>query len=220
MQSRIARAARPGPVPRLRTIAGLCIALSLPAAVAPALAAVAYVGSSASSLGSSGASSVTMTAPSGLVSGDVMVAWVAQNTSGLPAVSAAPSGWTQVLEQDDGSSIGTAVYYRVATSSDVRGRRTTPGPSSSRPAPAASSWRSAGCPPRPPSLRAPRRRTARRALTRRPRSRRGREHDAARAVRGRLRQRDYGHPRRNDLRLRGSTGAGPTASRSARSTSR
>ncbi len=31
----------------------------------------------------------------------------------------------------------------------------------------------------------------------------GREHDAARAVRGRLRQRDYGHPRRNDLRLRG-----------------
>jgi hypothetical protein len=122
MQSRIAPSgsSRPG-AHVFRTIAGLCIALSLLAAVAPALAAVAYVGSSASSLGSSGTSSVTMTAPSGLVSGNVMVAWVAQNTSGLPAVTAAPSGWTQVLEQNDGNSIGTAVYYRVATSADVAG---------------------------------------------------------------------------------------------------
>ena len=105
-------------------IAAVCLLLSLLAAVAPAQASVAYVGSSASSLGSSGTSSVTMTVPSGVVTGNVMVALVAQNTSGLPAVTGAPSGWTQVLEQDDGNSIGAAVYYRVATSSDVAGTTT------------------------------------------------------------------------------------------------
>ena len=102
-------------------IAGLCFLLSLLAAAAPAQASIAYVGSSASALGSSGTTSVTMTTPSGVVTGDVMIAFVAQNTSGLPAVSAVPSGWTQVLEQNDGSSIGAAVYYRVATTSDAPG---------------------------------------------------------------------------------------------------
>src|SRR5882672_7497835 len=105
-------------------IAAVCLLLSLLAAVAPAQASVAYVGSSASSLGSSGTSSVTMTVPSGVVTGNVMIALVAQNTSGLPAVTGAPSGWTQVLEQNDGNSIGAAVYYRVATSSDVAGTTT------------------------------------------------------------------------------------------------
>jgi len=109
---------------------GLCRALALLGALlffghaAPSRASIAYVASSASALSSSGVGSVTITAPAGLASGDVMIAFVAQNTSGLPAVSAAPTGWTAVLERDDGSSIGSSVYYRVATSADVAGTTT------------------------------------------------------------------------------------------------
>jgi hypothetical protein len=102
----------------------LLVALLFLAHPVPALAAIAYVASSAAALSSSGVGSVTITAPAGLATGDVMIAYVAQNTSGLPAVSAAPTGWTAVLEQDDGSSIGGSVYYRAATSADVAGTTT------------------------------------------------------------------------------------------------
>jgi MSHA biogenesis protein MshQ len=102
----------------------LLAALLLLAHAAPSRASIAYVASSASALSSSGVGSVTITAPAGLASGDVMIAYVAQNTSGLPAVSAAPTGWIAVLERDDGSSIGGSVYYRVATSADVAGTTT------------------------------------------------------------------------------------------------
>ncbi len=87
----------------------------------PSRASIAYVASSASPLSSSGVGSVTITAPAGLTTGDVMIGYVAQTTSSLPAVSAAPAGWTTVLERNDGSSIGGSVYYRVATSADVAG---------------------------------------------------------------------------------------------------
>jgi hypothetical protein len=96
-------------------------ALLFLAYAAPGRASIAYVASSAPALSSSGVGSITITAPAGLASGDVMIAYVAQNTGGLPAVSAAPTGWTAVLERDDGSSIGGSVYYRVATSADAAG---------------------------------------------------------------------------------------------------
>jgi MSHA biogenesis protein MshQ len=99
-------------------------ALLLFAHATPSPASIAYVGSAAPALSSSGVVSVTITAPAGLATGDVMIAYVAQNTGGLPAVSAAPTGWTAVLERDDGSSIGGSVYYRVATSADVAGTTT------------------------------------------------------------------------------------------------
>jgi MSHA biogenesis protein MshQ len=82
---------------------------------------IAYVASSASALSSSPVGSVTITAPAGLATGDVLVAFVGQNTSGLPIMKTAPAGWTSVLAQDDGSSIGVALYSRVATSADVAG---------------------------------------------------------------------------------------------------
>lgn len=100
-------------------LVGLLFALPVPSP-----GSVVYVASSASALSSSTVGSVTITAPAGLATGDVLVAFVAQNTSGLPAVSAVPSGWTLVLAKDDGSSIGGAVYFRVATSADVAGTTT------------------------------------------------------------------------------------------------
>jgi hypothetical protein len=80
---------------------------------------VSYVASSASAMSSTPVGSVTITAPAGLATGDALIAFVGQNTSGLPIVTAVPTGWTLVLEKNDGSSIGVAVYSRVATSADV-----------------------------------------------------------------------------------------------------
>jgi MSHA biogenesis protein MshQ len=85
---------------------------------APSRGSITYVASSAAQVSSG---SVTITAPAGLTSGDVLIAFVGQNTSGLPIVTAVPAGWTSVLEKNDGSSIGVAVYSRVATSVDVAG---------------------------------------------------------------------------------------------------
>jgi MSHA biogenesis protein MshQ len=85
---------------------------------------VAYVASSASTLSSSPVSLITITAPVGLATGDVLIAMVGQSNSSLPIVKTVPAGWTLVLEQDDGSSNGLSVYSRVATSSDVAGTTT------------------------------------------------------------------------------------------------
>jgi MSHA biogenesis protein MshQ len=86
---------------------------------APSWGSISYVASSASTLSSSTVGSVTITAPAGLATGDALIAFVGQNTSGLPIVNTVPTGWTLVLEKNDGSSIGVAVYFRVATSADV-----------------------------------------------------------------------------------------------------
>jgi MSHA biogenesis protein MshQ len=86
---------------------------------APSWGSITYVASSAPTLSSGTVGSVTITAPVGLATGDALIAFVGQNTSGLPIVNTVPTGWTLVLEKNDGSSIGVAVYSRVATSADV-----------------------------------------------------------------------------------------------------
>src|SRR6202040_3899095 len=69
---------------------------------------------------------VTITAPAGLATGDVLIAFFGQNqdASGLPIVNAIPAGWWLVFVNNDGSSIGVALYSRVATSADVAGTTT------------------------------------------------------------------------------------------------
>jgi MSHA biogenesis protein MshQ len=86
--------------------------------------AVSYVAPPSSALSSSPVSSITITAPAGLATGDVLIAMVGQSKGSLPIVQAAPAGWTLVLAQDDGVSSGVAVYSRVAASSDVAGTTT------------------------------------------------------------------------------------------------
>ena len=93
----------------------------------PSWGSIAYVASSSSALSSSTVGSVTITAPAGLATGDVLIAFVGQNSSNLPIMQGSggvPAGWTSVLAQDDGSSIGVAVYSRVATSADLAGTTT------------------------------------------------------------------------------------------------
>jgi len=85
-----------------------------------AWAAVTYVSSSVGSLSNSNVSSVQINNPTGLVAGDLMVAFLAQNSPGAPIVSTA-TGWTNVLNRTytDGSTVGTSVYYRFATAADI-----------------------------------------------------------------------------------------------------
>lgn len=85
-----------------------------------AWAAVTYVSSSVGSLSNSNVSSVQINNPTGLVAGDLMVAFLAQNNPGSPIVSTA-TGWTNVLNRTyaDGSTVGTSVYYRFATAADI-----------------------------------------------------------------------------------------------------
>ena len=87
-------------------------------AVPTAWAQISHVSSSVGTLASSPVSSVQITKPASLATGDVMVAMVAQRGSSFPIVSSAPSGWTLLLTRDNGSSIGIAIYYRLATSSE------------------------------------------------------------------------------------------------------
>lgn len=68
--------------------------------------------------GTANTTSFTVTKPTGLAVGDLMIAFVTINNSGI---SSAPSGWT--LFDSDASSVGEAwanyVYYKIATSGDV-----------------------------------------------------------------------------------------------------
>ena len=89
----------------------------------PSWGVIAYVATS-SVLSSTAVVSVTITAPAGLATGDVLIAYLGQNTSNLPVVKTPPTGWTAVLAKDDAISIGVAVYYRVATSADQAGTTT------------------------------------------------------------------------------------------------
>ena len=106
---------------RAAPLFGALCALGLAMSSTPAPAAIAFVDASSTPIVNSGVGSVTITAPAGLTTGNVMLAFIVQNTNLLPAVSAVPAGWTAVLETDDTLSIGGSVYYRVATASDVAG---------------------------------------------------------------------------------------------------
>ena len=71
-----------------------------------------------SSAGNNGAGSTTLviTKPTGTTTGDVMVAQIAVHTAGNSI--AVPSGWNLALRQDTSSSLSTASYVKVATSSE------------------------------------------------------------------------------------------------------
>ena len=63
-----------------------------------------------------GGSTLTINVPVGTTSGDVMIAHVIVSTTGNAI--AAPPGWNLVLRQDSSSSISTAMYEKVAGSSE------------------------------------------------------------------------------------------------------
>ena len=89
----------------------------------PAMAQQAvYVGSSVPTLSSTPVNTLTLTAPTGVAAGELMIAYVAQNYSYL-SINQAPSGWTNYQDSFI-TTIGMAVFTKVATAADVGGSTT------------------------------------------------------------------------------------------------
>ena len=78
-----------------------------------------FVGSSVPALSSTAVNSITLTAPTGVAAGELMIAYVAQNYSYL-SINQSPSGWTN-YQDSFVTTIGMAVFTKVATASDVGG---------------------------------------------------------------------------------------------------
>jgi MSHA biogenesis protein MshQ len=93
-----------------------CVALIMPASAA---AAITYVASTVPTLSSSNIATISIKVPTGVTTGDVMIAMISENQSAQPPVHAFPVGWTQQLTVDTGGNLGLVIFTRVATSGDV-----------------------------------------------------------------------------------------------------
>lgn len=90
----------------------------MPATCSPG---IVHVGSSSGFSSNASVETLQLSRPGSVAQGDVMLAWVSQRTDDLPLGSntkTVPSGWTQVLTRDDGSTFGTTLYRKVAGSSE------------------------------------------------------------------------------------------------------
>jgi hypothetical protein len=84
------------------------------AVVVAAPVSPSFVGSATQGVGSS---SFVVPRPAGVVAGDVLIGWVATDTTHV--VGAAPAGWVQLgSTQDDGSDSSVSVFWRVVQSGD------------------------------------------------------------------------------------------------------
>ena len=83
----------------------------------PAVAAITYVASSTAGAGGK-VSSIAVSPPAGLIANDVMLAVISQRGGNTSIVNTAPSGWSKVLEIDDGTADSLAIYSKVATASE------------------------------------------------------------------------------------------------------
>jgi MSHA biogenesis protein MshQ len=106
----------------IHRIFGLTLAFAL-AAPTQIQAAITFVASSTPTLSSSAVSSVTLTAPAGIVTGDLLIAYIAMNTA-TQDVKTVPSGWTGSQENSSSPPLAVALYYKVATSADIAGTTT------------------------------------------------------------------------------------------------
>jgi MSHA biogenesis protein MshQ len=100
------------------------LVLGLAAAARPATAAITFVSSSTPTLKSTAVASITLTAPAGIVAGDMLLAWIATSSSTQPDVATSPAGWTGAEVYDTVNRYGVASYYKVVTAADVAGTTT------------------------------------------------------------------------------------------------
>lgn len=99
------------------TCGNSCVANNSGAAMPSSCALITYV-SSNTTAAASDTRSITLSQPTGLSSGDLMLVSIAQRSSQLPLASdvrSVPSGWSLVLSTDDGANQGLLIYSKVAT---------------------------------------------------------------------------------------------------------
>jgi YD repeat-containing protein len=82
----------------------------------PSASSIALRAATSASNGA-GATSLTLTKPTGTVEGDVMVAQVAV-AGGSGTSTATPSGWTKIDGKNNSTSVRSVAYYRVATATE------------------------------------------------------------------------------------------------------
>ena len=90
--------------------------LCLAAIISPADAAISFIASATTTANSN---SITVSAPSGVLAGQVLVAFIAQRDGAALAYISTPAGWTSVLSTDNGSSLGVTLFWKTATVADV-----------------------------------------------------------------------------------------------------
>jgi hypothetical protein len=84
----------------------------------PGSGEIAFRSASGASNGA-GSTALTLPAPAGVASGDVLLAAVA--VGGSSVAITAPSGWTQTINASEGSGLRTIVYRRIASASEPAG---------------------------------------------------------------------------------------------------
>jgi hypothetical protein len=86
--------------------------LPLPYVIDPAITLRGSVGSS-----NGGEATLVMTMPSGVVANDFLIAMVTVRGGTVTTITP-PAGWTPLRRDDNGTSLGQAIYYKVAGSSE------------------------------------------------------------------------------------------------------
>jgi hypothetical protein len=100
---------------RARILALGAIILSFAIAPSTAYATISFVAASSAATTGSGATSLAVTKPTGVASGDAMLATLTATGSGALTP---PAGWTVVKDTTQGAAIRQITYYRVAGGSE------------------------------------------------------------------------------------------------------
>ena len=65
----------------------------------------------------SNAATIAVTKPAGVIANDVLIAQI-RDTQGTGVTIATPAGWTKIIQTNNSSNFGQAIYYKVATGSE------------------------------------------------------------------------------------------------------
>ena len=99
----------------LPILAAFLLLTALPASVSNSSSTIAFKTSTSATTGA-GANSLSISAPSGLASGDVLICQIVAN--GASTAITAPGGWVQIQRTPSTSSVVMASYYRLAGSNE------------------------------------------------------------------------------------------------------
>jgi hypothetical protein len=101
----------------IRMIAVLLVALLLLQLLLPRRAHASLIVQAITSTNYSNASQISIATPSPIAAGDVLLGQITFSGGSSTSITA-PSGWTLIDRQDNGTAVSQAIYYKVATSSE------------------------------------------------------------------------------------------------------
>src|SRR5687768_17433065 len=102
---------------RALALTALTVLLLLFSGIKTALAAISFQSATTAQNGDS--ISLIINKPTDVVAGDFLLAQITFNNGSAATITTTPSGWTLVRRTDNGSDIGQAIFYKVATGSEA-----------------------------------------------------------------------------------------------------